>query len=102
VSIQRLQSHWGFTRMPFGRDLAPGMLHRYLGHGEAVARISWCVDQCAIGVITGEVGPGSHCWFPFLVCLIRSRLGPNAALLVVVMVAWASSSYLGMVVAQSM
>ena len=23
VSIQRLQSHWGFTRMPFGRDLAP-------------------------------------------------------------------------------
>ena len=47
--------------MPFGRDLAPGMLHRYLGHGEAVARISWCVDQRAIGVITGEVDPGSHC-----------------------------------------
>jgi type II secretory pathway predicted ATPase ExeA len=58
VSIQRLQSHWGFTRMPFGRDLAPGMLHRHHGHGEAVARISWCVDQHAIGVITGEVGAG--------------------------------------------
>ncbi|EUA35781.1 hypothetical protein I552_6583 [Mycobacterium xenopi 3993] len=37
MSIQRLQSHWGFTRMPFGRDLAPGMLHRHAGHGEAVA-----------------------------------------------------------------
>jgi len=36
------------------------MLHRHAGHGEAVARISWCVDQRAIGVITGEVEPGSH------------------------------------------
>jgi type II secretory pathway predicted ATPase ExeA len=58
VSIQRLQSHWGFTRMPFGRDLAPAMLHRHAGHGEAVARISRCVDQRAIGVMTGEVGAG--------------------------------------------
>ena len=53
MSIQRLQSHWGFTRMPFGRDLAPAMLHRHASHGEAVARITWCVDQRAIGVITG-------------------------------------------------
>ncbi|WP_239476502.1 ExeA family protein [Nocardia arizonensis] len=44
--------------MPFGRNLAPGMLHRHPGHGEAVARITWCVDQHAIGVITGEVGAG--------------------------------------------
>jgi type II secretory pathway predicted ATPase ExeA len=58
VSIQRLQSHYGFTRMPFGRDLAPSMLHRHPGHGEAVARITWCVDQHALGVITGEVGAG--------------------------------------------
>jgi len=61
VSIQRLQSHWGFTRMPFGRNLAPSMLHRHPVHGEAVARITWRVDQHAIGVITGEVDPGSHC-----------------------------------------
>ena len=44
--------------MPFGRDLAPAMLHRHASHGEAVARITWCVDQHAIGVITGEVGAG--------------------------------------------
>ena len=44
--------------MPFGRDLAPSMLHRHPGHSEAIARIGWCVDQCAIGVITGEVGAG--------------------------------------------
>jgi type II secretory pathway predicted ATPase ExeA len=58
VSIQRLQSHWGFTKMPFGRALAPSMLHRHGGHAEAVARIGWCIDQHAIGVITGEVGAG--------------------------------------------
>ena len=34
------------------------MLHRHAGHGEAVARIAWCVDQHALGVITGEVGAG--------------------------------------------
>jgi len=58
VSVQRLQSHWGFTTMPFGRSLAPSMLHRHGGHAEATARIAWCIDQHALGVITGEVGAG--------------------------------------------
>jgi len=49
---------YGFTRMPFGRDLAPGMLHRSRGHAEAVARIGWLVGERAIGVVTGEVGVG--------------------------------------------
>jgi type II secretory pathway predicted ATPase ExeA len=56
--IERLRSHYGFTRMPFGRDLAPGMLHRHAAHGEAAARISWCIGERALGVITGEVGAG--------------------------------------------
>jgi type II secretory pathway predicted ATPase ExeA len=34
------------------------MLCRHPGHAEAVARIAWCVDEAAIGVITGEVGAG--------------------------------------------
>lgn len=58
MSIARLRSHWGFTRTPFSKDLAPSMLHRYAGHAEAVARIAWCVEEAAIGVITGEVGAG--------------------------------------------
>ncbi len=41
--IEKLQSHYGFTRTPFGRSLAPGMLHRHGAHAEAVARIGWCV-----------------------------------------------------------
>ena len=56
--ITKLQAHYGFTRMPFGRDLAPGMLHRHAAHNEAVARISWCIAERSIGVVTGEVGAG--------------------------------------------
>jgi len=56
--IEKLQGFYGFTRMPFGRDLASGMLHRHSSHGEAVARITWCVAERRIGVITGEVGAG--------------------------------------------
>ncbi|MET9249760.1 hypothetical protein [Nonomuraea sp. NPDC003709] len=56
--IDRLQGFFGFTKMPFGRDLAPSMMHRHGAHGEATARITWCVTERALGVITGEVGVG--------------------------------------------
>jgi type II secretory pathway predicted ATPase ExeA len=39
--IEKLQAHYGFNRTPFGRDLAPGMLHRHASHNEAIARIQW-------------------------------------------------------------
>lgn len=58
MSIQGMAAYYGFTRTPFGKDLAPGMLHRHAAHGEAVARIGWCIQEQAIGVITGEVGAG--------------------------------------------
>ena len=53
-----LRNHYGFTRTPFGKDLAPSMLHHYPAHAEAVARITWCARERAVGVITGEVGSG--------------------------------------------
>jgi type II secretory pathway predicted ATPase ExeA len=56
--IDRLQAFWGFTKMPFGKQLAPAMLHRHAACGEAAARITWCVCERALGVITGEVGAG--------------------------------------------
>jgi len=58
VSIDRLRAHYGFSRMPFGKDLAPGMLHGHGAHAEAVARIAWCISEQAIGVISGECGAG--------------------------------------------
>jgi hypothetical protein len=45
------------TATPFGHNRA-GMLHRHAAHGEAVARIGWCVAEHRIGVISGEVGAG--------------------------------------------
>jgi type II secretory pathway predicted ATPase ExeA len=56
--IDKMQNFYGFTTMPFGRGLAPGMLHRHAAHSEAVARIGWCITERRIGVITGEVGAG--------------------------------------------
>ena len=53
-----LRNHYGFTRTPFGKDLTPSMLHHYPAHAEAVARITWCARERALGVITGEVGSG--------------------------------------------
>ena len=58
MSIDRLRAHWGFTRMPFSKDLAPSMLAATAAHHEAVARIGWCVTEEALGVVTGEVGAG--------------------------------------------
>ena len=53
-----LRNHYGFTRTPFGKDLAPSMLHHYPAHAEAVARITWCARERALGVVTGDVGSG--------------------------------------------
>jgi type II secretory pathway predicted ATPase ExeA len=58
MSIDRLRAHYGFSRMPFGKDLAPGMLHAHGAHAEAVARIQWCISEQAIGVVSGECGAG--------------------------------------------
>ena len=58
MSITDLGSYYGFTRTPFGKNLAPGMLHRYRGHAEAVARLRWCIEEKNLSVITGEVGAG--------------------------------------------
>ena len=58
MSIEMLRSHWGLSRSPFTKDLAPSMLHGSARHQEAVARLSWCINEGQIGVVTGEVGAG--------------------------------------------
>jgi type II secretory pathway predicted ATPase ExeA len=58
MTIDKLRAHYGFTRTPFGRDLAPGQLFAARGHQEAVARLAWLIDEHAIGVLTGEVSAG--------------------------------------------
>ena len=51
--IDKLQARYGFTRMPFGRDLAPGMLHRHAAHNEACARITWCIAERVLAAVQG-------------------------------------------------
>jgi type II secretory pathway predicted ATPase ExeA len=58
VSVDRLRAHWGFTRTPFAKDLAPSMLFASRAHAEATARIAWLVTERGLGLVTGEVGSG--------------------------------------------
>ena len=56
--LDKIQSFYGFTKMPLGRDLAPAQLHRHHGHAETVARLTWAITTRSVAVLTGEVGAG--------------------------------------------
>jgi type II secretory pathway predicted ATPase ExeA len=56
--LDKIQSYFGFTAMPYGRRLAPGMLFHSSDHGQAAARIAYGISTRGITVITGEVGVG--------------------------------------------
>src|SRR5215469_3260484 len=51
-------THFGFIRTPFSKSLAPSELFTRVPHLEAVARILHCIQESALGVVTGEVGAG--------------------------------------------
>jgi len=56
--IERLRAQCGFGRTPFGRDLAPSMLHQHRGPRRGGRPHHLVVAERAIGVVTGEVGAG--------------------------------------------
>ncbi|HTQ22838.1 ExeA family protein, partial [Mycobacterium sp.] len=56
--LDKIQSYFGFSAMPFSRGLAPGQLFRSADHAQAVARIGYGITTRGITVITGEVGVG--------------------------------------------
>jgi type II secretory pathway predicted ATPase ExeA len=58
VTVDKLRAHYGLTRTPFSRGIAPSQIFAARTHKEAVARLKWLVDETAIGVVTGEVGAG--------------------------------------------
>ena len=51
-------AHFGLARTPFGKRIAAKDLFARQAHAEAVARISFCVAESALGVVTGDVGAG--------------------------------------------
>jgi type II secretory pathway predicted ATPase ExeA len=58
MSVDRLCAYFGFGRVPFGRDLPPSALFRSAAHSEAVARLTWLIEERGLGILTGEVGAG--------------------------------------------
>jgi type II secretory pathway predicted ATPase ExeA len=61
MSLEQMQSYFGFTQLPFDRRIAPGALYRSVSHQEARARIQFLISQGALGLICGEVGAGKTC-----------------------------------------
>jgi type II secretory pathway predicted ATPase ExeA len=56
--IANLQSHYGFTRMPFTNDIPVPALFSSDACKEAVARLRWLISARGLGILTGEVGSG--------------------------------------------
>lgn len=51
-------AQFGLSRTPFGKSIPAKNLHARQAHAEAIARISFCVLESALGVVTGDVGAG--------------------------------------------
>ena len=51
-------AHFRLARTPFGKAIAARDLFARQAHAEAIARISFCVVEILLGVITGDVGAG--------------------------------------------
>jgi len=58
VSPAPWAGHFGLARTPFGKSIAAKDLFARQAHAEAIARISFCVVESALGVVTGDVGAG--------------------------------------------
>ena len=51
-------AHFGLSRTPFGKSIAARDLFPRQAHAEAIARISFCIVESALGVVMGDVGAG--------------------------------------------
>jgi type II secretory pathway predicted ATPase ExeA len=58
VSPAPCAAHFGLSRTPFGKSIPAKDLFARQAHAEAIARISFCVVESALGVVTGDVGAG--------------------------------------------
>ena len=51
-------AHFGLTRTPFTKTIPANKLFDRAAHAEAVARIHYCINEAALGVIVGDTGAG--------------------------------------------
>jgi type II secretory pathway predicted ATPase ExeA len=52
------QEFYGFTRLPFGRDIAPDDLFASQPQQEMAARLTILLRQQGLGLVTGDIGAG--------------------------------------------
>ena len=52
------QQFYGFTRIPFSKDIPPADILPTRGQTELSARLSYLVNEQGIGLVTGEIGSG--------------------------------------------
>jgi general secretion pathway protein A len=50
--------HFGLLKKPFSKSPDPAFLYSSRRHDEALARLSWALEEREIAVLTGEVGAG--------------------------------------------
>jgi type II secretory pathway predicted ATPase ExeA len=58
VSAAPWAAHFGLARTPFGKSIPAKDLFARQAHAQATARISFCVVETALGVVTGDVSHG--------------------------------------------
>ncbi len=51
-------AHFGLTRTPFTKTIPANKLFDRAAHAEAVARIHYCINESALGVVVGDTGSG--------------------------------------------
>ncbi len=51
-------AHFGFARTPFTKSVPADKLFERAAHAEAVARVHYCINQSALGVVVGDTGAG--------------------------------------------
>jgi type II secretory pathway predicted ATPase ExeA len=52
------QQFYGFTRLPFSKDIPPADILATRGQAELGARLSYLVNEQGMGLVTGEIGCG--------------------------------------------
>ena len=53
-----LQQYFGFTRLPFTKDIPPNQLFHAEGQNELCARLDFLLKERGLGLVTGEIGSG--------------------------------------------
>jgi len=53
-----LQQYFGFSRLPFTKDIPPQQLFHAEGQNELCARLDYLLKDRGLGLVTGEIGSG--------------------------------------------